>query len=220
MDPTPVINSVRSPLHQKCLARQDDTRLLVTSSPVCISNRDNCDICTQCGETGHVKHFCTASTWCKFCVMGSHSTQAYRKYANLMRDNPMASSRRTTPVQDEMSRNEGWQQRGGPPVERFQPPVVPLVDFRRRQQPVAMPRHTEPERSHHEQKNSQDVLRDPHFQQTHSSHPLRQQLQPPPIAVNEMGPTIQGGVIQRPVRQEAQPVNPQCQPSNQGRENG
>ena len=57
--------------------------------------------CTRYGEKGHWRHYCQVSTWCKFCTSGTHSTQACRKYERFVKDNPIVSSRRTTPVQDQ-----------------------------------------------------------------------------------------------------------------------
>ena len=58
------------------------------------------------------------------------------------------------------------------------------------------------------QRSSQDVHRHPHFQQPPPQYSQIQQHRwsqpPPPIEVNEMGPTIQQGVIQCPVWQGPQ----------------
>ena len=114
-------------------------------------------LCMQCGETGHLKCFSTASTWCRFCVMGTHSTKVCRQYANFMTDNPIASSRRITPVQEGIPQRGPVQnevpstdvQQAGepdqrqlfpqPPTQWFQPPVVPLVETQRVQQPTVLP---------------------------------------------------------------------------------
>ena len=63
--------------------------------------REDNKLCSRCGETGHWKCCCRATTWCRFCTPETHAMQASRKYANFMRDNPIASSRRTTPVQEQ-----------------------------------------------------------------------------------------------------------------------
>ena len=55
--------------------------------------------CTRCGEMGHGRRYCQVNTWCKFCIMDTHATQACRKYEKFVKDNPIASSRRNTPVQ-------------------------------------------------------------------------------------------------------------------------
>ena len=54
-----------------------------------------------------------------------------------------------------------------------------------------------------ESRSSQDVCRDPCFQQTPPRH-QQQQMQPLPVEMNEMRPKIQQGVIQCPVRQGTQ----------------
>ena len=49
------------------------------------------------------------------------------------------------------------------------------------------------------QQNSQDVRTDPHFRHPpphYSQIPLHRQV--PPVEVNELGPTIQQGIIQHP----------------------
>ena len=135
----------------------------------------------RCGEIGHTKHLCTASVWCKFCVTLTHSMKACRRYANFVRDNLIAFSRRMTPVQNEMSRRSEavpQQQSNGPnqrqlfpqqsqqmlqpPVQHFQPPLVPPVETHRVQQPAA---HcgTWFYKEVFRKRNSQDVHRDPQF---------------------------------------------------------
>ena len=58
-------------------------------------------VCMKCGEAGHWKRYCRATTWCKFCTSDTHARQAWRRYANFVRDNLITSSRRTTPVQEQ-----------------------------------------------------------------------------------------------------------------------
>ena len=65
-----------------------------------VKRRQENRFCTRCGEMGHGKHYCQAATWCKFCTTDTHATQACRRYEKFVRDNPIASSRRTTPVQE------------------------------------------------------------------------------------------------------------------------
>ena len=55
--------------------------------------------CTRCGEMGHGRRYCQTNTWCKFCTSDTHATQACCKYEKFVKDNPIASSRRNTPVQ-------------------------------------------------------------------------------------------------------------------------
>ena len=61
-------------------------------------NEENC-FCTRCGEMGHGRRYCQVNTWCKFCITDTHATQACRKYEKFVKNNPIASSRRNTPVQ-------------------------------------------------------------------------------------------------------------------------
>ena len=60
--------------------------------------------CTRCGEMGHGRRYCQVNTWCKFCITNTHATQACRKYEKFVKDNPIASSRRNTPVQVQAQR--------------------------------------------------------------------------------------------------------------------
>ena len=101
--------------------------------------------CSRCGETGHWRHFCQATTWCRFCMSETHATQACRKYTNFVRDNPIASSRRTTPVQEQkrsvqpepLQVPQQYQQVvvqkqpfPQPLTQWFQAPVIPPVETR------------------------------------------------------------------------------------------
>ena len=61
---------------------------------------ENC-FCTRCGEMGHGRRYCQAATWCKFCTSDTHATQACQKYEKFVKDNPIASSRRNTLVQEQ-----------------------------------------------------------------------------------------------------------------------
>ena len=36
-------------------------------------------VCMKCSEAGHWKHYCRATTWCKFCTSKTHATQACRR---------------------------------------------------------------------------------------------------------------------------------------------
>ena len=64
-----------------------------------VKRKEENRFCTRCGEMGHVRRYCKATTWCKFCTSDTHATQACRKYEKFIKDNPIASSRRNTPVQ-------------------------------------------------------------------------------------------------------------------------
>ena len=147
--------------------------------------------CSKCGKPGHWEKYCQATTWCRFCTSGTHSTRACRKYTNFVKDNPLASSRRTTPEHPvKVQLQQGFPQ---PPRQCFQAPVVPSTDGGNRRYPV---------QQFQTQRSSQDVRADPHFRHPpphYSQLPLHRQIQTPPVEVNELGPTIQQGVIQRPV---------------------
>ena len=66
----------------------------------------------------------------------THSTQACRSYANFVRDNLIASSRRTTPEQPQPPRVQSQQGASmrqlfpQPQTQHFQVPVVPAVETR------------------------------------------------------------------------------------------
>ena len=81
---------------------------------------------------GHGKHYCQAATWCKFCTSYTHATKACRRYEKFVRDNPIASSRRNTPVQEQkiaVNVQECNRQPLFPnlPVQRFNAPVIPQI---------------------------------------------------------------------------------------------
>ena len=66
--------------------------------------------------------------------MDTHATQACRKYEKFVKDNPIASSRRNTPVQVQGQRaavnsQEQPQQPlfPHPPVQRYNPTVIPQI---------------------------------------------------------------------------------------------
>ena len=82
-----------------------------------------------------------------------------------------------------------------PPTQSFQAPVVPLVEARGIRYP--MPQQAQL------QGNRQDVRVDPHFRPPPPQYSQVQQYrrkQAPLMEVNELGPSIQQGVIQRPTR--------------------
>ena len=64
-----------------------------------VKKKEENHFCTRCGEMGHGRRYCQVNIWCKFCIMDTHATQACRKYEKFVKDNPIASSRRNTPVQ-------------------------------------------------------------------------------------------------------------------------
>ena len=66
-----------------------------------VKKRQENRFCTRCGEMGHGRRYCQVNAWCKFCITDTHAMQACRKYEKFVQDNPIASSRRNTPVQVE-----------------------------------------------------------------------------------------------------------------------
>ena len=66
-----------------------------------VKRKEENRFCTRCGEMGHGRRYCQAATWCKFCTSDTHATQACRRYEKFIKDNPIASSRRNTPVQEQ-----------------------------------------------------------------------------------------------------------------------
>ena len=81
---------------------------------------------------GHGKCYCQAVTWCKFCTADTHATQACWRYEKFIRDNPIASSRRNTQVQEQkiaVNIQESNQRPlfPNPPVQCFKAPVIPQI---------------------------------------------------------------------------------------------
>ena len=64
-----------------------------------VKKKEENRFCTRCGEMGHGRRYCQVNTWCKFCITDTYATHACRKYEKFVKDNPIASSRRNTPVQ-------------------------------------------------------------------------------------------------------------------------
>ena len=55
-------------------------------------------ICNRCGMQGHIRRQCQLQVaYCTFCNATSHTTGACRARAAFLRDNPVSSSRRTSP---------------------------------------------------------------------------------------------------------------------------
>ena len=93
---------------------------------------ENC-FCTRCGETGHWWRYCQTATWCKFCTSETHATQACCKYEKFIKDNPIASSRRNTLVQEQKIavNTQELNQKPlfpHPPTQGFEPPVIPQIE--------------------------------------------------------------------------------------------
>ena len=185
--------------------------------------------CTRCGEMGHGRRYCHVNTWCKFCVMDTHAMRACRKYEKFVKDNPIASSRRNTPVQVQGQRADvNPQERPQqplfqhPPVQRYYPMVIPQKTMHN-----LTPQDEERESREHSrkspqnqmkeirtpvlkqfphQRSSQDVRMDPRYQKPPQYAEINYHRPSPqtPVEVKEIGPTIQQGVIQHPVQRHSQ----------------
>ena len=190
---------------------------------------ENC-FCTRCGITGHGRHYCQVNTWCKFCITDTHATQACRKYEKFVKDNPIASSRRNTPIQVQGQRvtvNQDQPQQPlfpHPPVQRYNPTVIPRMQMHNvtpqrekresREHSRKSPQHQRREvqttmsKQLPHQRSCQDIRMDPHYQEPPQYAEINHHRPSPqsPVEVNEIGPTIQQGVIQRPVQRHTQPT--------------
>ena len=187
--------------------------------------------CTRCGEMGHGRRSCQVNTWCKFCITDTHATQACRKYEKFVKDNPIASSRRNTQVQVQGQRvtvnpRDRPQQPlfPHPPVQRYNPTVIPQMLMHNltpqgekresrehyRKSPQNQMREVQTPMSkqlpHH--RSCRDVRMDPRYQEPPQYAEINYHRPSPqrPVEVNEIGPTIQQGVIQRPVQRHTQPT--------------
>ena len=99
-----------------------------------VKKKEENRFCTRCGEMGHGRCYCQVNTWCKFCITDTHAMQACHKYEKFVKDNPIASSRRNTPVQVQGQRaavnpQERPQQPlfPHPPVQCYNPTVIPQM---------------------------------------------------------------------------------------------
>ena len=192
-----------------------------------VKRKEENHFCTRCGEMGHGRRYCQATTWCKFCTSDTHATQACQKYEKFVKDNPIVSSRRNTLVQEQkISVNtQEPNQRSlfpHPPVQHFDPPVIPQIGTNTLRLQVE-----ERESREHSQKSPQtqikevqapmstqlphqrscqDVHMDPHYQKPPHYSEIHHHRSVPqmPIEINEIGPTIQQGVIQCPVQRDTQ----------------
>ena len=192
-----------------------------------VKRREENRFCTRCGEMGHGRRYCQAATWCKFCISDTHTTQACRRYEKFVKDNPIALSRRNTPVQEQKTAvniQESNQRTLSPNllVQCFNPPVIPQIgannlapqaeECESRESSRKLPQNQIKEAKAlmsaqlPHQRSCQDIRMDPCYQkppQYAEIHHHRPVLQTP-IEVNEIGPTIQQGVIQRPVQRDTQ----------------
>ena len=184
--------------------------------------------CTRCGKMGHGRRYCQVNTWCKFCIMDTHATQACRKYEKFVKDNPIASSRRNTPVQTQGQRaSVDPQDRPRqplfphPPVQRYNPTVIPQMqmhDLTPQREKCESREHSRNSPQNQDQtpmskqlphqRSCQDVRMDPRYQEPpqYADINYHRPSQQRPVEVNEIGPTIQQGVIQHPVQRHTQPT--------------
>ena len=129
-----------------------------------VKKKDQNRYCTRCGIMGHGRRYCQVNTWCKFCITDTHATQACRKYEKFVQDNPIASSRRNTPVQVQGQRvtvnpRDQPQQPQPlfphPPVQRYNPTVLP-----RMQMHDLTPQREKRESREHSRKSPQHQMRE------------------------------------------------------------
>ena len=193
-----------------------------------VKKKEENRFCTRCGIMGHGRRYCQVNTWCKFCITDTHATQACRKYEKFVKDNPIASSRRNTPVQVQGQRvtvNPRDQPQQPlfphPPVQRYNPTVIPQMQMHNltpqgesrehsRKSPQNQMREVQTPMSKKlpHQRSCQDVRMDPRYQEPPQYAEINYHRPSPqrPVEVNEIGPTIQQGVIQRPVLRHTQPT--------------
>ena len=148
-------------------------------------------LCWRCGEAGHSKRACKNYVYCEICQNYSHATQACFRYENFVRNNPVASSRVTSPVNNYKRNIQGRpiqkpQQTSGRQnmahFPRFQPPVVP----------GKLPKTNYPMQG--EVRSKQDVRSDPQFNGVTTHHgqikqkvgTKTQQYVKQPIDINEV----------------------------------
>ena len=150
-----------------------------------VKRKEENHFCTRCSEVGHGRRYCQAATWCKFCTSDTHATQACRRYEKFVKDNPIASSRRNTPVQvQKITANTQESNQSPlfphPPVQRFKPPVIPQIGLNAlepqaeesksrehsRKLPQNQIRRTQAQTSAQfpQLRSCQDVRMDPHYQ--------------------------------------------------------
>ena len=178
-----------------------------------VKKKEENHFCTRCGEMGHGRHYCQVNTWCKFCITDTHATQACRKYEKFVKDNPIASSRRNTPVQVQGQRaavnpQEQPQQPlfPHPPVQCYNPMVIPQMAMHN-----LTPQDEERESREHSrkspqnqmkevwtpmlkqlphQRSCQDIRMDPRYQKPPQYAEINYHRPSPqtPVEVNEIGP--------------------------------
>ena len=178
---------------------------------------------------GHGRCYCQMNTWCKFCTSDTHATQACHKYEKFVKDNPIASSRRNTPVQVQGQRAAVNPQEPthrplfpNPPMQCFNPTVIPQIrtnalspqaeecesreHFRKSPQNQMKEVRTPMSKQLPCQRSCQDIHMDPPYQNPPQYAEINYHRPSPqmPVEVNEIGPTIQQGMIQCPVQRHTQ----------------
>ena len=204
--------------------------------PLPVKRKEENRFCTRCGEMGHGQRYCQTATWCKFCTSDTHATQACRKYEKFVRDNPIASSRRNTPVQGQKIVVNTQESNHGlvfphPHVQHLNPTVIPQIEtnisgpqeqeckFREYSQKSPQNQikevRTPMSKQLCHQRSCQDICMDPRYQKPPQYAEIQQHRpeQQTPIEVNEIGPTIQQGVIQHPVQRGTQAAGAQSRRS-------
>ena len=194
-----------------------------------VKKKEENRFCIRCGIMGHGRRYCQVNTSCKFCITDTHAMQACRKYEKIVKDNPIASSRRNTPIQVQGQRvtvNQDQPQQPlfpHPPVQCYNPTVIPRMQMHN----VTLQREKRESREHSrkspqhqrrevqttmskqlpQQRSCQDVRMDPRYQEPPQYAEINYHRPSPqsPVEVNEIGPTIQQGVIQQPVQRHTQP---------------
>ena len=196
-----------------------------------VKKKEENRFCTRCGIIGHGRRYCQVNTWCKFCIMDTHATQGCHKYEKFVKDNPIASSRRNTPIQVQGQRvtvNPRDQPQQPlfphPPVQCYNPTVIPRMQMHNvtpqrekresREHSRKWPQHqmrevkTTMSKQLPHQRSCQDVCMDPRYQEPPQYAEINHHRPSPqsPVEVNKIGPTIQQGVIQHPVQWHTQPT--------------
>ena len=153
--------------------------------------------------------------------------QACWNYEKFVKDNPIASSRRNTLVQGQritVNTQEPTQRPLFPhlPVQHFNLTVIPHIatnnlgpqeeERNSKEHSRKLPQNrmkevqTPMSKQLPHQRSCQDACMDPHYQKPPQYAEINYHQPSPqmPIEVNEIGPTIQQGVIQRPVQRHTQ----------------
>ena len=101
-----------------------------------VKKKEENHFCTRCGEMGHGRRYCQANYMVQILQHRIHMLhKPAGQYEKFVKDNPIVSSRRNTPVQVQGQRasvkyTENQAQRPlfpHPPVQRFNPTVLPRM---------------------------------------------------------------------------------------------